>query len=123
MEMSTVAQHRCKADTLHTPFLDSRSCCLPKRFRLAKLHRRKLQRTQPQAIALDGLAPADLHTELEALERSQGASQVCTAYLQSYPLYHSQLACDPPMYASQAEANVQTELLTLSEAQQIAVKR
>ena len=39
------------------------------------------------------------------------------------PKTYYQLTCDLPMYASQAEAKVQTELLTLSEAQQIAIKR
>ena len=124
MEISSVAQQQPRAFALQSRGLASLSCCPRNLRKAAAATRRVSQRMQPQALAFGGLAPADLHTELEALERSQGISQVWTIFAELPHLYKdNDRAYDIPIFASQAEAKVQSELLTLSEAQQIAAKR
>lgn len=59
-----------------TPLLGSNPGYLRRNMKdISFLRRCTSQRMKPQALAFGGLAPANLQTELEALERSQGAPQ------------------------------------------------
>ena len=76
LDLETIAQPRAEVGILRAPLRISRPCGLRRLNKPALPQRRLLQRLQPQALAFGGLAPANLQTELEALERSQGISQV-----------------------------------------------